>query len=85
MIKLALIANPVVASYSPTVFVLLATNRLLPDAASAATLFSPVVKLGLTKAPVVALYTPIHPPVSLATKKLLPDTASFWDSRSAPE
>ena len=59
MIKLALIAAPVVALYSPTVvppkFV---TKRLLPDTASPEGPFSPVIKLALIAAPVVALYSP---------------------------
>src|SRR5690349_15085841 len=59
VMKLALIAVPVVASYSPTVVPdWFATKRSLPDNARPAGPFSPVMKLVLIAAPVVALYSP---------------------------
>jgi hypothetical protein len=81
VIKLGLIAAPVVASYSPTAPVRLVTKRLLPDNASPAGWVSPVMVVKLVfAAPVVASYSPTLPvPISplalLATKRLLPDNA----------
>ncbi len=76
VMKLALIAAPVAASYSPTAppnwF---PTKRLLPDNASWPGLFIPVMKLGLIAAPVVALYSPTVLPPKFATKRSLPDNA----------
>ena len=82
VMKLAFIAAPVVASYSPTVVPdWFATKRSLPDNARPAGLFSPVMKLALIAAPVVALYSPTVVPRPLPlmpkfdTKRLLPDNA----------
>src|SRR5271165_5396155 len=93
VMKLALIATPIVASYLPTVpvpgdWMLLIekippTKRLLPDTASPVRPLSPVMKLALIAAPVVALYSPTVPKeVRLknvsATKRAVPsaDNAS---------
>src|SRR5271165_1430085 len=60
VMKLGLIAAPVVALYSLTVLLLFSTKRAVPSAdnASEEGPFSPVMKLGLIAAPVVALYSP---------------------------
>ena len=51
------------------------TKRLLPDTAIPKGVLSPVMKLALIVAPVVALYSPTVPVLRSATKRLLPDTA----------
>ena len=53
-----------------------ATKRVLPNTASPTGSFSPVMKLALIAAPVVASYLPTVPPLAFATKRVLPDTAS---------
>lgn len=57
VMKLALIATPVLALYSPIVPPV-DTKSVLPDNAKPLGLFSPVMKLALIGAPVVALYSP---------------------------
>jgi hypothetical protein len=59
VIKLALIAAPVVALYSPTMpLPSFATNRRLPDKASPCGWFTPVMKLALITAPDEESYWP---------------------------
>src|SRR5271166_2118060 len=88
--KLALITAPVVV-YSPTLpapgvwMPPSPTKRVLPDNASVVGAFSPVMMLGLlglTGAPVVALYAPTVPTTLFTTKRVLPDNASSTGSFS---
>jgi len=52
------------------------TKRVFPDNASPQGPFSPMMKLALIAAPVVALYSPTVLLLLFATKRLLPDNAS---------
>src|SRR5271165_4111253 len=49
---------------------------MLSDNTTSAGSFSPVMKLALITAPVVALYSPTVPLAEFATRRLLPDNAS---------
>src|SRR5207253_1572748 len=71
---------PEVASYSPTVLPeLFETKSSFPKRARPVGLLTPVMKLALITAPVVALYLPMVVPVPwnppLPTKRLLPEIA----------
>src|SRR5258708_4876775 len=83
VMKLALIAAPVEALYSPRVPLRLsATKRLLPKSARPTGPFRLVMKLALIAAPVVALYSPTVPALISDTKRILAEiarpTGRFW-------
>src|SRR5258708_3579718 len=76
VIKLVLIASPVVASYLPTVPLWFATKRVLSNNVSAVGRPAPVMKLALIASPVVASYLPTVLEPEFATKRVLPWAAS---------
>src|SRR5260221_1854242 len=71
VIKLALIASPVVASYLPTVPLWFATKRVSSNNASAVGRPAPVMKLALIASPVEASYLPTVLEPKFATKRVL--------------
>jgi hypothetical protein len=75
VIKLELIAAPVVASYLPIPLSPFATKRESPDKARECGMFTPETKLALIVAPVVASYSPTVLLPLLATYRLLPEIA----------